>query len=418
MDSKKQQNPWPWILVGCGFLGILACIFATVLGAGGFLIVNRATKGVPTAQEQLVVNATPKTAVLQNSQGWVEVETDTGDWSPVAPNQSIAAGQHVRTGKLSSTDLVFNDGSRVSIQANSEIAIDELNAEKDGKQRTIVITQVSGESTHRVIPNDRSDSRYEVLTRSGSGLAKGTEFHVIVSPEQTAYYYVLEGVVAVSGMQTTVLVNPGFMTIIYASQPPLTPVQSISVEGLVTQTGSQWTIAGAIFTVNDNTVIIGDPQISDWVIARGHVDENNQNVADWIILLHSTLTNRFSLTGKVEAIGDSEWTINGQTVDITDTTKIDEDIQVGDLVRVEGVIEVGGSLQASSIELVENEEGMPFKFIGIIQKIDGSLWTISGTPIQTNEKTTLSEGLKSRSGRGKRLDPNGWHLASKKHHGG
>jgi hypothetical protein len=404
MPSSKQKFPWLWIISGCGLLAFFACIFVAVIGAGGFLFANQTMKANPSTEQQLSGDIIPQTALLQNPQGWVEVGSDIGPWSPAAPNQMVAAGQHVRTGQLSSADLVFNDGSRVSLQADSEIAIDQLVAEKDGQPRTIVLTQVSGESTHQVVPDDRSDSRYEVITPSGAGLAKGTEFHVIVTPEHTAYYYVLHGVVAVSGMQTTVLVNPGFMTVIYLSQPPLPPVQSISVEGLVSQTGSQWTIAGTTFIVNEKTVILGSPQIGDWVVAKGHVDENKQDIADWIILLHHALTDRFSLTGAVEAIGDTEWTIDGQTIEITQTTDIDEGIQVNDTVHVEGSIETGGSLLAHKIELVDAEEGLPFKFTGIVQKIDGALWTISGVSVATNEKTSFTEGLKT----GDRVEVRGW----------
>jgi hypothetical protein len=406
MESTKQKSFLPWIIGGCGLLALLACIGVAVFGVGGLLIANQARKVSPPNQKQIPVDMSSNTALLQNLQGWVEVGNDKGVWSPAAANQLISAGQHVRTGKLSTADLVTNDGSRVSLQASSEIAVDELNAEKDGGPRTIVLTQVSGESTHQVVPNKRTDSRYEVLTPSGTALAKGTEFHVIVTPEQTAYYYVVEGVVAVSGMQTTVLVNPGFMTIIYASQPPLAPVQSISVEGLVSQIGSQWTVAGTNFVVNEHTVILGSPQIGDWVVAKGHMDENNQNVADWIILLHSALTNHFSLTGSVNTIGDTEWQINGQTIEITGTTQIDEGIKVGDIVRVDGLIDTGGSLQALKIELAQADEGMPLNFVGIIQKIDGNLWTISGTSISTNEKSTISQGLKP----GDQVVVKGWIL--------
>ena len=240
--------------------------------------------------------------MLQDLQGWVEVENGTGGWSAAVSGQPVAAGQHLRTGVLSSVTLVFNDGSQAQLKATSEISIDELNVESNGKPRTIVMTQITGESSHTVIPNKLSESRYEVRTSSGTGVAKGTEFQVVVTPQQTAYYYVIKGVVAVSAVQATVLVNPGYMTILYTNEPPIVPVQTISVEGLVSQAGGPWTVAGTTFIANDKTVIIGSPQVGDWVMVKGHLDENNQNVADWIILLRPTVTNQFSLTGTVETI--------------------------------------------------------------------------------------------------------------------
>lgn len=407
MKSTKLQHLWPWILGGCSILVVSACLFTTVFGAFSLLGANRAVKTVDTTKQQFPAGITPKTAQLQNLQGWVEFQTETGDWAPAMPDLLITAGQHVRTGKLSSASLRFNDGSQTTLLADSEIALDELNVQKSGKARTIVMTQVSGESNHQVIPNKRSDSRYEVLTPSGAGLAKGTEFRVVLTPEQTAYYYVLDGVVAVSGMNTTVLVNPGFMTILYASQPPLVPVQTLSVEGLVSKIDNGWIVAGTSFTVNEKTVLVGSPQIGDWVITQGHIDQSNQNVADWIILLHTPLTNRFSLTGSVEAAGETEWMINGQTIAVSATTDIAEGILVGDVVRVEGLVGADGSLQADQIERLEVEEGLPFQFNGIVQQIVDSTWTISNAELTTNPQTTLSEGLTT----GDLVAVKGWILA-------
>ncbi len=343
----------------------------------------------------LSITTTPKTAVLQDLQGWVEVENGTGGWSAAVSDQPVAAGQRLRTGVLSSATLVFNDGSQAQLKASSEISIDELNAESNGKLRTIVMTQVAGESSHTVNPNKLSESRYEVHTSSGAGVAKGTEFQVVVTPQQTAYYYVIKGVVAVSAVQATVLVNPGYMTILYINQPPTVPVQTISVEGLVSQAGGPWIVAGTTFIANDKTVIIGGPKIGDWVMVKGHLDENNQNVADWIILLRPTMTNQFSLTGTVETITAGLWQIDGKMILVTDTTELDENIKVGDTVYVKGLIESGGGLQAVKIERLDQAAGLPFEFTGIVQKIEGSLWDISGVSIVTDEKTTLSEGLKA-----------------------
>lgn len=389
MQSISNNKMWPWILGGCSLLVALACILTLAFSAGGLLIASK------LGSKQASVKLTPETAALQNLQGWVEVESDKGDWSPAAADQLIKAGQHVRTGKLSNASLLFNDGSQAFIKAESEIAVDELNAQKNGKPRSIVMTQVTGESSHQVIPNKSSESRYEVRTPSGDGVAKGTEFEVVVTPEQTAYYYVTEGVVAVSALETTVLVNPGFMTVLYFNQPPIEPVQTISVEGLVSQTGDQWTVAGTTFITNKDTRIVGSPQVGDWVVAKGHVDENSQNVADWVILLRSTVTNRFNLTGTVETMDAGQWKINGQTITITETTELDEAIQVGDTVYVSGLVEAGGALQAVQIERIAEETGLPFSFTGIVQKIEGNLWQISGIPVKTDDATTLTEGLKA-----------------------
>ena len=257
------------------------------------------------------------------------------------------------------------------------------------------MTQIAGESTHSVIPNKLDDLRYEVRTPSGSGVAKGTEFQVVVTPQQTAYYYVTDGVVEVSTVESTVLVNPGYMTILYINEPPTVPVQTISVEGLVSQAGNPWTVAGTTFNATDKTVIVGSPQVGDWVLIKGHLNENNENIADWIILLRPAVTNHFSLTGTVEVIEPDEWRIDGQTILITDVTELDENIQLGDTVHVKGLIEPGGGLRALKIERLDEESGLPFEFTGIVQNLEEGTWIISGISIKINDSTTLTEGIKA-----------------------
>ncbi len=397
MELKQPKKFWPWIIIGgFGLLIVLAAIVAVSLGTNEPPTGSQMANTTQTELTSLpTTTATPKTAVLQDLQGWVEVENGTSGWSAAVSGQPVAAGQHLRTGVLSSATLVFNDGSQAQLKASSEISIDELNAESNGKLRTIVMTQIAGESSHTVIPNNLSDSRYEVRTSSGTGVAKGTEFQVVVTPQKTAYYYVVKGVVAVSAVQATVLVNPGYMTVLYINEPPIVPVQTIAVEGLVSQAGSPWIVAGTTFIANEKIAIIGSPQVGDWVMVRGHLDENNQNVADWIILLRPTVTNQFSLTGTVETIAEGQWQIDGQTILITTTTELDENIQEGDTVYVKGLIGSGGGLQAVKIERLDQATGQPFEFTGIIQKIEGSLWDISGISILTNEKTSLTPGLEA-----------------------
>ena len=300
MENKQARKTWLWIIGGCSFLLVTTCIFIVVFGALGIKVANQLGKKNQAKLISQSNKTTPETAVLQNLQGWVEVESETDGWIPAEAGQSITAGQHLRTGNLSSATLFFNDGSKTLVKSESEISLDELDAQSNGKIRTIVMTQIAGESSHSVIPNKLDDLRFEVRTPSGTGVAKGTEFQVVVTPQQTTYYYVTDGVVQVTSVESVVMVNPGYMTVLYMNEPPITPVQTISVEGLVSQAGNPWTVAGTTFNATEKTVIVGSPQVGDWVMVKGHLNENNENIADWIILLRPAVTNQFSLTGTVE----------------------------------------------------------------------------------------------------------------------
>jgi hypothetical protein len=189
-----------------------------------------------------------------------------------------------------------------------------------------------------------------------------------------------------------VLVNPGFMTIIFFDQPPLAPVQTVSAEGIVTQAGEQWTVAGVSFTADQDTVISGDPQVGDWAVVKGHL-VGDLNIADWIILVHRAAANRFSLTGLVDKIEGDMWTVNGQAVVVGETADVDEGIQQGSKVYVSGSIDANGEFQAERVELLDADQGLPFTFTGVVQTNVDPTWEISGVTITTDADTKIDEGI-------------------------
>ena len=124
-------------------------------------------------------------------------------------------------------------------------SIDELNAMRPNEGfRTVVMTQLLGDSDHSVQFRNDGGSRYEVKTPAGSGIARGTKFHVMVTSELLTRYIVTEGKVDVSGQNRTVAVTAGQLTSLVAGNEPQEPAFNISGEGEVTAIGTSWTIAG------------------------------------------------------------------------------------------------------------------------------------------------------------------------------
>ena len=393
MDApgKKSSFPWPVLLAGsCVVLILLACGLSAVLGTGGILLTSRLAK----ARNNAALNLTAQTAAIQELRGQVEVQGPDGQWAPAESGQEVSAGQHLRAGSLSSAALVFNDGSRAMLQASSELAIDALDAPGGNKPRTILLTQLSGQSDHEVAPSKDPDSRYEVKTPAGTGQAKGTRFQVVMTTGSSVYFYVDEGIVAVTGLEKTVLVGVGQMTIIFPQMPPLEPFNSVVVQGVVTQTGDTWIVAGQSFAVDEKTILSGDPKAGDWVLVKGHLLEDETKAADRITRIYTPPVNQFRLTGKVDTIGDSEWKINGQSIAVTLDTEIGAGIAAGDTVLVQGIVLPDGKLQAGTIQRVDPQLGLPFDFTGIINEINGTTWTISGIPVTTNAETLMDTGLK------------------------
>lgn len=339
-----------------------------------------------------VIPLTPETARVEDVRGIVEIQADDGTWLVVDAAHIIATGQRVRTGPLSGARLVFYDGSQVSLGPDTKVSVDRLDARTDGP-RVVVMNQWSGETVHNVVPADTAGSRYEVHTPSAVGAARGTVFQVLVTPDLVAHFSVDEGAVAVTGADTTVVVDAGQLTTVSADEAPEEPVFRITGEGQVTQIGPTWIIAGQPFETHEGTVIIGNPQVGDWVFVRGRLLADDTRVADWITLLRRSPVNRFTLSGKVEAIATDIWTVAGQTIMANDETDVDDDIEVGDLVRVEGVILPEGELQAERIVRIEDAPGLPFDFEGVVQTIADTTWTVSGVVITVDDETEIAAGL-------------------------
>jgi hypothetical protein len=95
----------------------------------------------------------------------------------------------------------------------------------------------------------------------------------------------------------------------------------------------------------------------------------------------------------VEVIGADAWIVAGQTITVTEETEIDDEIEVGDLVRVEGVILPGGGLQAERIVRIEDAPGLPFEFEGVVQAIGDTSWMVSGVAIAVDDETEIAVGL-------------------------
>ncbi len=394
MDSSSQNKTRTWTIIagGCLLVVLLACGISSALGAGGFLLLSRHRSSSVEPMQSSDSGLSPTVAQLTNLQGWVEVQ-DQGNWMSASEGQLIRSGQHIRSGEVSSVTLQFYDGSTALVDASSELSIDELDAGTGNQTRTIVMTQWSGSSEHQVAKNKREDSRYMVNTSAGTGEAHGTTFRVYIAPNGEAHYMVVEGVVAVTSLESTVLVQAGQVTVIYLGQPPLEPLMSVSLQGELTQIGDLWTIAGQSFKVDEHTVVIGNPQVGDWVLVEGHQLDDGSTIADWIVLIHHEQSNTFNLNGEVDATGEMEWTINDQKIYTTSDTEIDPGIKAGDLVRVQGLILEDGRLEAESIRLQESREGLPFEFSGVIQNMDNDTWLISGHRVLVTAATSISDEL-------------------------
>jgi len=132
-------------------------------------------------------------------------------------------------------------------------------------------------------------------------------------------------------------------------------------------TGNTWTISGISIAVDDNTEITGDPGVGDIVKVEGRILDDNVWLADEIKLAEED-ERRFEFTGIVEAI--DPWVVSGIHFDTNDQTEIDPEIEQGSRVKVEGRVLDDGIWLAEEIELLDDDQAPRFEFIGEVSSID------------------------------------------------
>ncbi len=111
----------------------------------------------------------------------------------------------------------------------------------------------------------------------------------------------------------------------------------------------------------------------------------------------SIAPDALEVKGRVEALGNSTFKIGLLTVDFSNPQSVDN-FAVGDFVEVKGTLNSDGTLQATSIKVVEDgfsaNQGDEVELEGIIVGFDSAsgLFNISGQPVQIPEQTAVEYG--------------------------
>lgn len=97
----------------------------------------------------------------------------------------------------------------------------------------------------------------------------------------------------------------------------------------------------------------------------------------------------FEIAGELEST--DPWMVTGNTFATRDSTRIDEGLEAGDLVRVKGVILEDGTWLAYSIERVEEQASPMIILIGKVNSIDP--WVVNGITLNVTSDTLIGEGI-------------------------
>jgi len=127
-------------------------------------------------------------------------------------------------------------------------------------------------------------------------------------------------------------------------------------------TGAQLSDDG-LFRLDNNVVQVQDDN-GDWVPVGGA---------------------SFELVGAVESM--DPWVVAGTTLETRETTQIDDDLAVGDLVRVRGVILEDKTWVAYSIEHVEEQTDPVIVLIGTVDSMEP--WVVNGISLNVTADTDI-----------------------------
>jgi hypothetical protein len=97
----------------------------------------------------------------------------------------------------------------------------------------------------------------------------------------------------------------------------------------------------------------------------------------------------FELVGELEST--DPWMVTGNTFATRDTTQIAEGLEVGNLVRVKGVILEDATWLANSIELAEEQMDPTVTLIGNVDSIDP--WVVHGITLNVTNDTVINDEI-------------------------
>ena len=130
------------------------------------------------------------------------------------------------------------------------------------------------------------------------------------------------------------------------------------------------------------------PRVTDDGMTRlqgGVVEIKDENGA-WVPVAG---TSTFEITGALAGI--DPWIVGGRALKTNELTQIEEGLQVGDVVHVQGAVLEDDTWVAYSIALAEEEADPIIILIGIVDSIDP--WVVNGIELTITEETDIAEGI-------------------------
>jgi hypothetical protein len=152
----------------------------------------------------LIITAGPaqskQFATFHLQEGSVEIQrAGQGAFGDAAEGQTLREGDVIRTGADGRAEIEYFDGSITRLDYNTTFTIVALEDDAETDATVIEADQTSGGTFSRVVELSGSDSRFETGTPTAVASVRGTDYFVLLNPDQTQTFGVIEGRVQVTG---------------------------------------------------------------------------------------------------------------------------------------------------------------------------------------------------------------------------
>lgn len=172
----------------------------------------------------------PATAQVLSTRGDARVMiAATNQATTLNPGQFLKSGDTVLTGGDGNATLEFGDGSRLLVQANSELRLKTLNSYGGTNVTDTLLQLLRGRVENQVVPQSRAGSRYEISTPVATSAVRGTRYRLgMETGTAIARTEVLEGGVRFQSGRSAQAVAKGFGSLAEANKPLKPPVSLLA----------------------------------------------------------------------------------------------------------------------------------------------------------------------------------------------
>jgi len=127
--------------------------------------------------------------------------------------------------------------------------------------------------------------------------------------------------------------------------------------------------------------VFGTAQSSD----NTNTDDGNIEISDENGNVVPVNGASFELVGELE--NTDPWTVAGQELETSDSTLIEDGLEVGDIVKVRGIITEDETWVAYSIEGTDEQTDTTFVIIGVVNSVDP--WSVNGISLNVTDETDI-----------------------------